>query len=116
MRRRRSFSKEFKRSLVEELLSGTSSVSVLCRKHEISQQTISTWKKAYLDGKLDNEPVTEAGYKYKIEQLERKIGQLTMDNELLKKVLQSENNRKKSGGRSSEIISPLTRMSKGGAK
>ena len=113
---RRSFSKDFKRGLIEELLSGTSRVSELCRKHDLSQPLISNWKQDYLYGKLDNEPVTDAGYKHKVEQLERRVGQLTMDNELLKKALKSANNHPKKNGRCSEIISPLTRRSKGGAK
>ncbi|MCP4651638.1 MAG: transposase [PVC group bacterium] len=116
MRRRRSFSKEFKRGLIEELLSGASKVSELCRKHDLSNPLISNWKQDYLDGKLDNEPVTDAGYKHKVEELERMVGQLTMDNALLKKALKSANNQPKSNGKFSEIISPLTRRSKGGAK
>ena len=69
-----------------------------------------------MDGKLDNEPESISGLKHKIEQLERKVGQLTMDNELLKKVLKSANRQSQANGKYSEIISPLTIMSKGGVK
>ena len=116
MRTRRSFTNEFKRRVVEELLSESSTIGVQSRKYNIAYQLVARWKKDYLDGKLDNEPVTDAGYKHKIEQLERMVGQLTMDKELLKKALKLTNNHQRSNGKCSEIISPLTKTSKGGAK
>ena len=116
MKIRRTFSNEFKRRVVEEILSESATIGVQSRKYDLAYQLVVRWKKDYLDGKLDNEPVTDAGYKHKIEQLERKVGQLTMDNELLKKALKSASNQKRSNGVSSEIISPLTRMSGGGAR
>ena len=116
MRTRRSFTNEFKRRVVEEVLSESATIGVQSRKYNLAYQLIVRWKKDYLDGKLDNEPVTDAGYKHKIEQLERMVGQLTMDKELLKKALKSANSHQRSNGKCSEIISPLTRRSKGGAK
>jgi transposase len=104
--------------VVEEILSESATIGAHSRKYNISYQLIVHWKQAYLAGKLDNEScaITDAGYKHKIEQLERMVGQLTMDNELLKKALKSSNNHKKLNGRFSEIISPLTKMSGGGAR
>ncbi len=116
MRTRRSFSNEFKRRVVEEIFSESATLGVQSRKYNIAYQLVVRWKKDYLDGKLDNEPVTDAGYKGKIEQLERMVGQLTMDKELLKKALKSANNHQKSNGKCSEIISPLTKTPKGGAR
>ncbi|MBU1628199.1 hypothetical protein KKB18_12600 [bacterium] len=76
------------------------------------------WKQTYFARKLDNEPcaITDERYKHKIEQLERMVCQLTMDNGLLKKALKSSNNHENPNGRFSEIISPLTKMSGGGAR
>jgi len=116
MRTRRSFSNEFKRRVVEEIFSESATIGAQSRKYNIAYQLIVRWKKDYLDGKLDNEPVTDAGYKGKIEQLERMVGQLTMDKELLKKALKSANNHQKSSGKCSEIISPLTKTPRGGAR
>ena len=116
MRTRRSFSKEFKCRVVEEILSESATIGAQSRKYNIAYQLVACWKQDYLDGKLDNEPVTDAGYKHKIEQLERKVGQLIMDNELLKKALKSSSNPQRSNGRFSEIISPLTKMYIGGAR
>jgi transposase len=116
MRTRRRFTNEYKRGVVEEILSESATIGAVSRKYELAYQMVVRWKKDYLDGKLDNEPVTDAGYKHKIEQLERKIGQLTMDNELLKKAIKSASNQKRSNGVCSGIVSPLTRMSGGGAR
>ena len=74
------------------------------------------WKKAYADGKLDNEPTTETGYKDKIEQLERMVGRLTMDSDILKKALKYATCHQRSNGNSSEIISPSLETYKGGAR
>jgi transposase len=116
MRTRRSFSKEFKSRVAEEILSGSATIGAQSRKYNLAYQLVVRWKQDYLEGKLDNEPVADACYKHKIEQLERKVGQLTMDNELLKKALKSSNNHQKSNGRCSEIISPLTKTWGEGAK
>jgi len=116
MKGRQRYSKAFKMNLLEELQSGTISVSALCRKYGVSRQAIYLWEKEYLDGKVIDVPETKTGYEHRIAQLERKVGQLLMDNDLLKKALQSANNHRRSDGKSSEIISPLTRPSKGDVK
>lgn len=110
------YSRDFKLHVLEELRSGSSSISALCREYGVSRQTVYLWEREYFDGMLDSKLVKENGYEHKIAQLERKIGQLTMDNELLKKALRSVDNLREISEKSSEIISPLTRMSKGGAK
>lgn len=116
MRQRRSFSNEFKRKVVEEIISGSTTIGVQCRKYQIAYPVIARWKEDYSDGKLDNEPTTEAGYHLKIEQLEQMIGRLALDNHLLKKALRLANSQCQSSGKSSRIISPLLDQYKGGAK
>jgi len=54
------FTPEFKRQVVEELLSGVSRPAQLCRRHTIAVSLIYHWKKQYSLGKLNNEPVKEA--------------------------------------------------------
>ena len=44
MRNQRSFSLEFKRQVVEELLSGESHPAQLCRRHNISSSVLYHWK------------------------------------------------------------------------
>jgi len=102
MRNQRSFSVEFKRRVVEELLSGESRPAQLCRRHNISSSLLYHWKRQYSRGKFNNEPTEEGALKDRIEKLERLVGRLTLENEFLKKGLQhslsqSQRNGKPSG-------------------
>jgi len=85
MRNQRSFSIEFKRQVVEELMSGESRPAQLCRRCNISPSLLYHWKRQYSRGKFNNEPTTEAALKDRIEKLERLVGKLTLENEFLKK-------------------------------
>ncbi len=111
MRNQRTFSQEFKRQIVEELLSGESRPAQLCRRHNISSSLIYHWKRQYAQGKFNNEPTAEAALKDRIEKLERLVGRLTLENEFLKKGLEhslsrSERNGKLSaGGDTSSAVS-----------
>lgn len=87
MSTKRTFTNEFKRQVVKEILSGGITTAAACRKYDIAYPVIVRWKKAYFLSRLDNEPTTEEGYQEKLAQLERKLGQLTMENDVLKKVL-----------------------------
>jgi len=89
MRNQRSFSLEFKRQVVEELLSGESRPAQLCRRHNISPSVLYHWKRQYSRGKFNNEPIEEAALKDRIEKLERLVGRLTLENEFLKRGLQN---------------------------
>jgi len=55
MRNQRSFSIEFKRQVVEELLSGESGPAQLCGRYNISPSLLCHWKKQYSRGKFNNE-------------------------------------------------------------
>ena len=89
MRNQRSFSLEFKRGVVEELLSGESRPAQLCRRYNISSSLLYHWKRQYSRGKFDNEPTEEAALKDRIEKLERLVGRLTLENEFLKRGLKN---------------------------
>jgi transposase len=101
MRNQRNFNLELKRQLVEELLSGRSSAAQICRRHNIGSSLLYHWKKQYSLGKFDNEPIEEAALKDRIEQLERLVGKLTLENEFLKKGLQNSLNQSARNGKSS---------------
>jgi transposase-like protein len=103
MRNQRSFSLEFKRQAVEELLSGESRPAQLCRRYNITSSVLYHWKNQYSRGKFNNEPTEEAALKDRIEKLERLVGKLVLENEFLKRGLQnsirqSQRNGKPSGG------------------
>ena len=114
MRNQRTFSLEFKRQLVEELLSGESRAAQLCRRHNITPSLLQHWKKQYSRGKFNNEPTEEAALKDRIEKLERLVGRLTLENEFLKRGLQHSLNQFHRNGRSSPGLSPSSGISGGG--
>jgi len=89
MRRQRSFNLEFKRQVVEELLSGQSRPAQICRRHEISSSLLYHWKRQYARGKFNNEATGEAALRDRVEKLERLVGKLTLENEFLKRGLQN---------------------------
>src|SRR5271157_4089062 len=86
---RRSFSLELKRQVVQELLSGESTAAQICRRHNIVSSLLYHWNIQYQKGKFDNEPTQEAALKDRVEQLERLVGKLSLENEFLKKGLQN---------------------------
>jgi transposase len=101
MKNRRGFSLEFKRQVVEELLSDESGPAQLCRRYNIGSSLLYHWKKQYSRGKFNNEPTEEAALKDRIEKLERLVGKLTLENEFLKKGLQHSLSQCQRNGKSS---------------
>ncbi|MFC1861382.1 transposase [Chloroflexota bacterium] len=57
MRNQRNFGVEFKRQVVEELLSGEVGAAQLCRRYNISSSLLYHWKKQYSRGKFNNEVI-----------------------------------------------------------
>lgn len=114
MRNQRSFSVEFKRQVIQELLSEESHPAQLCRRYNISSSLIYYWKKQYGRGKFNNEPTEEAALKDRVEKLERLVGKLTLENEFLKKGLQSSLSQQWRNGNSSPCGGPSSAASGGG--
>mgnify|MGYP003395230878 CR=1 FL=1 len=115
MRNQRSFSVEFKRQVVQELLSEESRPAQLCRRYNISSSLLYHWKRQYSRGKFNNEPTEEAALKDRVEKLERLVGKLTLENEFLKKGLQSSLSQPRRNGRSSSNGGRSSVVSDGGA-
>jgi transposase len=111
MRNNRSFSLEFKRRVVEDLLSGETGPAQLCRRYNISSSLLYHWKKQYSRGKFNNEPTEEGALRDRIEKLERLVGKLTLENEFLKKGLQHSLNQSQRNGKSSVGSSISSEMS-----
>jgi len=103
MRNQRSFSVEFKRQAVEELLSGESRPAQLCRRYNITSSVLYHWKRQYSRGKFNNEPIEEAALRDRIGKLERLVGRLTLENEFLKRGLQNSISQVSRNGKSSRV-------------
>ena len=115
MRNQRSFNIEFKRQIVEELLSGTSRCAQLCCRHNISASLLYHWKKQYSRGRFNNEPTEEGALKDRVEKLERLVGRLTLENEFLKKGLQYSLSQSQRNGKSSPLSNTSSSISAGDA-
>lgn len=86
MATRRRFRNVFKRMVVEEYLSGAATQAQLSRQYNISPHLIIRWRKEYAAGKLAyNDDPDLLARDARIRELERMVGKLTMEIELLKK-------------------------------
>ena len=87
--RRRIFSRDFKLQVVREVEAGKSQAQV-AREHQLTQNMLSRWclqHRRYKD-KAFSGPGRSHTDEARIAALERMVGRLTMENDLLKKVLQ----------------------------
>ncbi len=71
MRNQISFSVEFKKQAVEELLNGESRPAQICHRYNISSSLLYHWKRQYSRGRFNNEPTEVAALKDRIEKLEQ---------------------------------------------
>jgi len=115
MKNQRTFSVEFKRQVVEEFLGGEGAAQ-LCRKYNICSSLLYHWKDMYSRGRFNNEPTEMGALKDRVEKLERLVGKLTLENEVLKKGLQVSLSRSPRNGKSSGYGDALASPSGGGAK
>jgi transposase len=87
--KRRAFSRDFKLQVVREVETGKSQAQI-AREHRISQNLISRWCRAHR--RYKDRAFAGKGHAYtddaRVAALERMVGKLTMENDLLKKVLQ----------------------------
>lgn len=84
-RRMKRYTEEFRRQVVQEWMSGPDSGVAVSRKYGLSPGLLSQWSKRYEEG-AEQEPEDDSrALKARVAELERKIGQLTMENDFLKK-------------------------------
>lgn len=86
-KRRRTFAVEFKRQVVEEIASGLVTTAEAGRKYDVAQGVIDRWKAKVHEGTLVEKPTTEEkALRAENERLKAKVGELTMQMDLLKKL------------------------------
>ena len=108
MARHRNHPIAFKRQVVQEYLAGEVSLSGLAKRHEICRHLLRVWVEKYERGEYDDEMEASGlipSYEARIAALERMVGRLALENELLKKV--SQTSRPPKDGRPSVITGPL---------
>lgn len=85
---RRKFTSEFKSQIILSLLSGKMTMAQICQKHGIKDSVVSRWKAHFLQNVtsiFESKEVANNSQEAKIADLERLVGQLTMEKEILKK-------------------------------
>jgi len=89
MRKRRSFSAEFKARVALEALSGAHTLAELSAKHHVHPNMIAQWKRRAQESlpelfakKADR---SDAAREAELKELHAKIGQLTVENDFLSK-------------------------------
>ena len=86
MKMLRKHSATFKRQIVEEIMGGMATVGQQSRRHQIAPSLIHGWQSKYLAGGLNEGPSPQEGALLaRIAELERMVGRLAMENDLLKK-------------------------------
>ena len=116
MRVRRSFSDDFKKQVVETIVSGTSTQAEMAREYKISPVLINKWKKDYKSGKFFENVNSHdmANLELRVRELERLLGKITLENEMLKKIRDLGTKEKKDD--LSIVTSRDWEQSKGGAR
>jgi len=97
VRERRNFSNDFKKQVVESILSGSFTQAEIAREHNISPVLINRWEKDYKAGKFFENVTSQdiARLELRIRDLERLVGKLTLENEMLKKLRDLDSKEKK---------------------
>jgi transposase-like protein len=90
VRRQNRYSVDFKLQLITDYLAGEGSLKGIANRHGVNHSTLLYWLKKHQRGELTdddhlNDQVRE--YEAQIAALERKVGQLTMELDALKKGL-----------------------------
>ena len=89
-KQRRKHSPEFKAMVAIDAIKGVKTVSQIAQEYEIHPVMVSNWKKEMMNHLPDvfdknKRPKTEKDIEKEKEQLQRKVGELTMDVEFLEK-------------------------------
>ena len=87
MRRRRTFTSEFKAKVVLENISGEKSISEACREYQLSPAMVNKWRTQFIENAA---AIFEKDHKgdedqNRMAELERMVGRLSLENDMLKK-------------------------------
>ena len=87
-RKRRNFTPEFKAEVVLEALRGETSQVELCRRHNLSEEQLSTWKRQLLENAaslFESRDKSSKAATERIAELEQLVGRLTVAVDIHKK-------------------------------
>jgi transposase len=101
-RMRRTFTAQFKAEIVLAILNGSQSMAELCRQHGLKPELVCLWKKTLLNRlpTVFDGPAVDGEALTRVAELERLVGQLTLELTVAKKVSALLPSPLTSGGRS----------------
>jgi transposase len=84
---KRTFDAQFKTRVCEAIRGGLKSIGEACREHQLSRTTVDRWLAAFDEGRLTGRPCgRERELERENERLKAKVGELTMQIDILKKI------------------------------
>jgi transposase len=90
---RRNHTREFKLQCCRKVATGEKRPAQICREHNLSESVLLRWRKEYEDrgeaAFTEKQPSGEEVLQARIAELERFCGQLSLENQILKKSLKS---------------------------
>ena len=85
----RSYSTEFKRELIARIDSGELSLLEASREHDLAHSLVEKWRKRIHEGTLGERSTSrEKQLERELDQYKKKVGELTLQVDLLKKLQQ----------------------------
>ena len=94
---RRKFDVQFKIKICEVIRGGVVTVAEVCREYQLSRTTVDRWLSAFDDGTLEGKSSSrERELERENERLKAKVGELTMQIDILKKSTTGNDGRKAS--------------------
>lgn len=99
MKKYRYFPLEYKQRIVQEIEGGLRSKATVSREEHLACSLIDRWQKQIREGTLIDHPSTrERQLERELDRYKKKVGELTLENELLKKIDEYSRQMKRSNG------------------
>jgi transposase-like protein len=99
MKKYRHFPREYKQRIVHEIESGLRSRSEIIRDEKIASSLIDRWRKQVQEGTMVDHPsARDRRLEKELDRYKKKVGELTLENDLLKKIEEYSVRMRKSNG------------------
>jgi transposase-like protein len=99
MKKYRYFPLEYKQQIVQEIESGVRTKAAITREEHLSSSLIDRWQKQVRDGTMVFHPsARERQLERELDRYKKKVGELTLENDLLKKIEEFSASMRKSNG------------------
>jgi transposase len=81
----RKFSPEFREEAARLVIDASRSIADVAREIGVSETTLGNWTRAYREAHAEDEPELQLSERARLRELERRTGELEMENAFLKK-------------------------------